>query len=158
MNIIVTLKLTNLSFVWQAAKRDWQAVNQDRWTDERNSRKYMWVMNDTFRNKSLNECEYFMCFPSNRFQWKNHIEMKTPEHSRTSCVRYLLVLLPQNSLCGDKRWCHMMSRCHNVMSHVVKSLAMSLRWDQSSLNNAELLRNDISPGDIDLWPWPTIQA
>ena len=42
----------------------------------------------------------------------------------------------------------MMSLHHNVTSHVVTSLAMSLRWDQISLNSAGLLSNhelDLSP-------------
>ncbi len=54
--------------------------------------------------------------------------------------------------CDNIMWHHMMSPRHNVTSHVVTSLAMSLRWDQTSLNNAELLCNEFSPGDLDLWP------
>ncbi len=45
----------------------------------------------------------------------------------------------------------MMSQHHNLTSHVVTSLAMSLRWDQTSLNTADLLCNEISPGGLDLY-------
>ena len=54
--------------------------------------------------------------------------------------------------CDDIMWCHIMSRHHNETSHVVTSLAMSLRWDRTSLYSAELLCNEISPGDPELWP------
>ncbi len=79
----------------------------------------------------------------------NHnIIMKTPERSRTSCVRHFLVLSPQN-LFSDIMW------WHNVTSHVITSLAC--HSDGTRHLSIVLVLNyyamhEISPGDLHLWP------
>ncbi len=63
--------------------------------------------------------------------------MKMPEHSRTSGVGNLLVLLLQNMLFDAIIWHHMTSWHHTLMSHAVTSQAISLRWDQKSVHSAQ---------------------
>ncbi len=78
--------------------------------------------------------------------------MKMPELSRTSHVGHFLVLSSKNPICDVIMWRHMTSQGHTVTSlhHMIGRVTQM--GPAASLHIAYLLRNEILPGDLDLWP------